>query len=73
VVSACDPLNLAGVLTPGPRVPAVLGNRLVCRDGVPVASLESGEVRLHADLDDATRSRIAELLGVRAAKTAVPA
>ena len=43
-VSACDPLNLAGVLTTGARVPALLGNRLVYRDGVPLASLESGEV-----------------------------
>ncbi|HZP35524.1 MAG TPA: DEAD/DEAH box helicase [Methylomirabilota bacterium] len=35
-VSACDPLNLAGVVTPGPRVPAVLGHRVTYRDGVPV-------------------------------------
>ena len=44
VVSACDPLNLAGVLTPGEKVPAVLGNRVVFRDGVPICSLESGAV-----------------------------
>ena len=44
VVSACDPLNLAGILTPGERVPAVLGNRVVFRDGVPICSLESGNV-----------------------------
>jgi ATP-dependent Lhr-like helicase len=43
-VSACDPLNVVGILTPGDRVPAVLGNRVVYRDGVPVASLESGHV-----------------------------
>ena len=42
VVSACDPLNLAGILTPGDRVPAVLGNRLVYRDGVPLAAIEGG-------------------------------
>jgi len=35
-VSACDPLNLVGILTPGPRVPAVLGNEVLYRDGVPV-------------------------------------
>ena len=72
VVSACDPLNLAGVLTPGPRVPAVLGNRVVYRDGLPVASLESGELRFHADLDDADRSRVAALLGARPALPAAP-
>ena len=44
VVSGCDPLNLAGILTPGERVPAVLGNRVVFRDGVPQCSLESGNL-----------------------------
>jgi ATP-dependent Lhr-like helicase len=34
-VSAADPLNLVGVLTPGARVPAVLGNRVAYVDGVP--------------------------------------
>ena len=34
-LSAADPLNLVGVLTPGPRVPAVLQNRVVFVDGVP--------------------------------------
>ena len=43
VVSACDPLNLAGVLTPGPRVPSVPGNRIAYRNGVPVAAMEGGE------------------------------
>ena len=35
-VSACDPLNLIGVVSPGPRVAAVLGHRVTYRDGVPV-------------------------------------
>ena len=43
VVSACDPLNLAGILTPGPRVPSVAGNRLAYRNGVPIAAMEGGE------------------------------
>jgi ATP-dependent Lhr-like helicase len=34
-VSAADPLNLVGILTPGARVPAVLGNRVALVDGVP--------------------------------------
>ncbi|KIY38673.1 ATP-dependent DNA helicase [Pseudomonas sp. 10-1B] len=37
VVSASDPLNLIGSLLPGAKVPAVTGNRLLYRDGVPVA------------------------------------
>jgi ATP-dependent Lhr-like helicase len=35
-LSACDPLNLIGVITPGARIPAHLGQRVAYRDGVPV-------------------------------------
>ena len=41
-ISACDPLNLAGIISPGARVPAVVRNRLAFRDGVAVASMENG-------------------------------
>ena len=34
-VSACDPLNLVGVLTPGARVPALPQNHVAYVDGVP--------------------------------------
>jgi len=36
-VSAVDPLNLTGIVTPGPRIPATLGERVVYVDGVPLA------------------------------------
>lgn len=51
VVSACDPLNLVGIVTPGERVPSQPGNRVVFRDGVPVASLEKGIVVNRSDAD----------------------
>src|SRR5205823_10310775 len=38
VVSAADPLNLAGIVTSGERVRAVAASRLVYRDGVPLAA-----------------------------------
>jgi ATP-dependent helicase Lhr and Lhr-like helicase len=38
-VSACDPLNLAGVVLPGPRVPAVSTNFLVFKDGMVVRTV----------------------------------
>jgi ATP-dependent Lhr-like helicase len=44
-ISAADPLNLVGVVTPGERVPALRRNRIVFEDGVPLAALESGTVR----------------------------
>jgi ATP-dependent Lhr-like helicase len=34
-LSACDPLNLAGILTPGARVPAFAQNRVDYLDGIP--------------------------------------
>jgi ATP-dependent Lhr-like helicase len=34
-LSACDPLNLIGIITPGPRVQATLANTVVYVDGVP--------------------------------------
>ena len=36
-MSACDPLNLAGVIVPGPVVPAVRTRRVVYVDGCPEA------------------------------------
>ncbi|MGA8361805.1 MAG: DEAD/DEAH box helicase [Candidatus Dormiibacterota bacterium] len=36
-VSATDPLNLAGILLPGPRITSVRTNSVVFEDGLPVA------------------------------------
>ncbi|HEX4025657.1 MAG TPA: DEAD/DEAH box helicase [Steroidobacteraceae bacterium] len=44
-LSAADPLNLAGIVTPGSRVAALAGNRLLLRDGVAVATYTGGEVQ----------------------------
>jgi ATP-dependent Lhr-like helicase len=38
-LSASDPLNLAGIILPGPRVPAVPSNFVVFRDGAVVRSV----------------------------------
>ena len=38
-LSAVDPLNLAGVILPGPRIPSVATNFLVIKDGVIIRSL----------------------------------
>jgi ATP-dependent Lhr-like helicase len=40
---AADPLNLTGIVTPGARVPALAGNRVLFRDGVPVAVHAAGQ------------------------------
>jgi ATP-dependent Lhr-like helicase len=44
-LSAADPLNLQGILTPGAKIPAFTANRIVFRDGLPIAALESREIR----------------------------
>ena len=62
VVSACDPLNLVGIITPGERVPSQPGNRVVFRDGVPVASLEKGIVVNRSNADANTIDAATNLL-----------
>src|SRR3569833_571490 len=52
-LSGADPLNLVGILTPGPKLGALTVNRVLYRDGVPIALLAGGEVRFLADLDEA--------------------
>ena len=53
LVSVCgaDPLNLVGVITPGDPVPALATNRVLLRDGIPVAVQEGDgrSVRLLVD------------------------
>jgi ATP-dependent helicase Lhr and Lhr-like helicase len=50
-VSGADPLNLIGVVTPGPRLAALTGNRLLYRDGIPISLFAAGEVRFLEALD----------------------
>jgi len=47
-LSACDPLNLSGVILPGPRVPAVPSNFIVFRDGLPVRTVTARSYDLRA-------------------------
>jgi ATP-dependent Lhr-like helicase len=49
-LSGADPLNLAGIVTPGPRLAALAGNRLLLQDGVPVATYAAGEVQFHKEM-----------------------
>ena len=53
-LSGADPLNLVGILTPGPRLAALTGNRVLYRDGLPVALFAGGAVQLLQELDPAT-------------------
>ncbi|CAD6517725.1 ATP-dependent RNA helicase SrmB [Paraburkholderia metrosideri] len=50
-VAGTDPLNLAGTLLVGERVPAVAGNRLLYRDGVVVATLVASRFWFDASVE----------------------
>ncbi|HKU87963.1 MAG TPA: DEAD/DEAH box helicase [Casimicrobiaceae bacterium] len=61
-VSAADPLNLVGTVLPGAKVPALVSNRVLYRDGLAVAALVRGEIQWIQALDPAdTRAATAML------------
>jgi ATP-dependent Lhr-like helicase len=74
-LSGADPLNLVGILTPGPRLAALTGNRVLYRDGVPVAVLAAGEVQFLETLDAASEwaAHKALLRGAQPAPSIAPA
>src|SRR5207302_7941076 len=57
-----DPLNLVGILTPGARLPSLSGNRLLYRDGVPIALLAAGEVSFLEELAPQQQWEVRNLL-----------
>jgi ATP-dependent Lhr-like helicase len=72
-LSAADPLNLVGILTPGPRLAALTGNRLLYRDGLPIALLAAGEVQFLETLDAAAEWEAHKaLLRARPAPATIP-
>lgn len=61
-ISAADPLNLAGILTPGEKVARLAGNRLLFENGVPVAVYSGGDVQYLKSLDAGEQWEIRNLL-----------
>ena len=43
VVNACDPLNLVGTIVPGNAIAQTANNRLLFRNGLPLAALQAGK------------------------------
>jgi ATP-dependent Lhr-like helicase len=62
VISAADPLNLVGIITRDPRVPATRANRVLFVSGRPIAAFKSRSIRWIVDVDDAIRQRATRLL-----------
>ena len=64
VINAADPLNLLGILDPGPRVPAITANRILLRDGRPIAALNAGEIQWLNGAADLNASAVEQALAV---------
>ena len=68
VISAADPLNLAGIVTAGDRVRAMTASRIAYRDGVPLAAMEGDYVRpliAETDIAPALAAEVASSLAGR--------
>jgi ATP-dependent Lhr-like helicase len=61
-ISAADPLNLVGILTPGDKVPRLPGNRVLFENGAPVAVQAGGEVRYLKEVEAKAEWEIRNLL-----------
>lgn len=51
-ISAADPLNLTGIVTPGQRIPAYTNNRILYRDGCPLAAKEASGVKFFSEPEE---------------------
>ncbi len=58
-VSAADPLNLTGIITGAERLRTAAGNRIVYRNGVPVAALEGDMLRTFGEIDPSIAADVA--------------
>jgi len=61
-ISAVDPLNLAGILTPGDKVPRLPGNRLLFEGGVPIAVQSGGDIHYLRELEAGVQWEVKNLL-----------
>jgi ATP-dependent Lhr-like helicase len=64
-ISGCDPLNLTGTVTPGDRIRASAGTRIVYRGGVPVAAMEGDMLRTLAEVEPGVAAQAAALAAGR--------
>jgi ATP-dependent Lhr-like helicase len=64
-ISAADPLNLVGIVTPGERIRSTGRTRIAYRDGVPVAVLEGGAVRELTRLDPPAAAQVERAFATR--------
>ncbi|MEQ1621733.1 MAG: DEAD/DEAH box helicase [Methylococcales bacterium] len=61
-ISAADPLNLTGLVTPGQRVPTQASQRILYRDGVPIAVSVQGKVNFLEKFEDQEQAQLKNAL-----------
>ena len=67
-ISAADPLNLTGIITPGDRIRTAAANRVVYLRGVPVSAMEGDMLRILVPVDP----ELAPVVAAAAAGRRVP-
>ncbi len=72
-VCGSDPLNLTGVVTAGERIASLTTNRVLYRDGVPIAAFESGAARFLTPVPDQERREAQRALIARPSPLAAQA
>jgi ATP-dependent helicase Lhr and Lhr-like helicase len=70
-ISTADPLNLVGIITAGERIRAVGRNRIVWRDGIPLAVMEGDFVRELTPIEPAIAADVSRTLSRARARPAV--
>ena len=61
-LAASDPLNLLGFIEPNIKLPRLLSNRILYRDGIPLATLKGTEVRFLNRVADEEKWKLQQLL-----------
>ena len=73
LISTADPLNLAGIVTAGERIRTAGRNRVVYRDGAPLATVEKGVVRELSPIDPRLAADLSRALAARTVNAPVAA
>jgi ATP-dependent helicase Lhr and Lhr-like helicase len=62
VISATDPLNLIGIILPGERIPALHTNRILFKNGLPIAKQLNSDIQYLQEISDNQQWEINNLL-----------
>ena len=71
MISAADPINVFGIITADPRIPATHRNALIVQAGQLLASRQAGHVEFYQPLDQATQWEMRRALALGRRRNAV--